>query len=94
MFDTGFALVSFDQVTIMLQRPPAGNPVEQALAAYIWVSDVDDYHRRFEAQGVKVTPPVENLEWGLKEFAVKDPDGHELRFGQILFSSQRMALTA
>jgi len=87
MFDAGFALVSRDHVTIMFQQPPTGQSMEhKSLAAYIWVPDIDDYHRKFEAKGVKVTNLTSNDKWGTREFEVEDPDGHQLRFGQIVFA--------
>jgi len=52
--------------------------------AYVYVDDVDALHAEFMAKGVPHLDPVQDQTWGMREFAVTDPDGNTLRFGQEL----------
>lgn len=47
------------------------------------VDDVDEHHRAFEAQGLKLELP-RNGPWGERFFHLSDPDGHELSFAELL----------
>lgn len=85
MRDTGFALVSRDRVSIMLQQRAGAQARRHGpWAGYVWVSNVDGSRDEFEAKGAKVTRPITEMRWGTREFEVQDPDGYQLRFGQIL----------
>lgn len=63
---------------------------------FVRVTNLDDLYQTFVARGLNVEdperlpaltmPPVEQT-WGVKEFAVKDPDGNRLTFGQSLESA-------
>lgn len=64
-------------------------PAESAAGCYIRVLDVEGIYRSFSASKLPRTgiPRVDTLEdkpWGLREFAVVDPDGNLLRIGQII----------
>ncbi|MCL5742990.1 MAG: VOC family protein [Acidobacteria bacterium] len=64
-------------------------PAESSAGCYIRVMDVETIYRHFSASDLPRTgiPRMERLEdkpWGLREFAVVDPDGNQLRVGQIL----------
>jgi catechol 2,3-dioxygenase-like lactoylglutathione lyase family enzyme len=47
------------------------------------VEKIDDLHASFIAQGMQAEPP-RNGSWGERYFHLKDPDGHELSFAQLL----------
>ena len=49
---------------------------------YVYVDDVESLHAEFAAKGVQRLDAVEDQTWGMREFAVTDPDGNVLRFGQ------------
>ncbi len=84
MLDLGFALLTRDRTTIMLQQWAADESCPQCgLAAYVWVNDVDELHADCAAKDVKVTASVATTSYGTREFQVEDPDGYLLRFGQI-----------
>lgn len=64
-------------------------PAESSAGCYIRVSDVEAIYRDFLAFALPSTgiPRLEKLQdkpWGLREFAVVDPEGNLLRIGQIL----------
>jgi catechol 2,3-dioxygenase-like lactoylglutathione lyase family enzyme len=64
-------------------------PTESSAGCYIRVLDVDSVYRLFSASqlprtGLPRMDALENKPWGLREFAVVDPDGNLLRIGQII----------
>ena len=48
---------------------------------YVRVADADRLHGLYRERGVAIVEPLESKPWGMREFAVADPDGHMLRFG-------------
>ena len=42
--------------------------------------DVDGLHAAYVKRGVTVIEPPTSQPWGLREFAIREPDGHVLRF--------------
>jgi len=64
-------------------------PAESSAGCYIRVLDVASIYRSFSASQLPRTgiPRMDTLEdkpWGLREFAVVDPDGNLLRIGQVI----------
>ena len=64
-------------------------PAESFAGCYIRVRDVQSIFQACSASGLPETgrPRMDRLEdkpWGLKEFAVVDPDGNLLRIGQVI----------
>ena len=83
MIDSGFALVSRDGATIMLQEHPGPVKHSPRWAAYIWVPDIEMSLANLTSRSVKFTQPVASTPWGTREFQVEDHDGYQLRFSQI-----------
>lgn len=48
--------------------------------AIFWVSDVDAFHRRAVAAGLKPDFAPRDAPWGERYFHIVDPDGHEISF--------------
>ncbi|MDB5732164.1 MAG: glyoxalase [Variovorax sp.] len=42
--------------------------------------DIDGLHAAYLKRGVTVLEPPTSQPWGLREFAIREPDGHVLRF--------------
>ena len=49
---------------------------------YLYVSDVDVFYDEVMAAGVACLHAPEDKAWRMREFAVNDPDGALLRFGE------------
>ena len=81
-----FCIVARDTVTIMLDasRESGPLPVNQYLAAYVYVDDADALHREYAAAGVDIARSPEDMDYGCRDFDVRDPDGHMIAFGQDL----------
>jgi uncharacterized glyoxalase superfamily protein PhnB len=49
--------------------------------AYIVVADADAVYARAQAAGATVIRPIQNTDYGSREFSVKDPEGHSWSAG-------------
>jgi catechol 2,3-dioxygenase-like lactoylglutathione lyase family enzyme len=86
-----FAICSRDGLAIMLRRVSAPElivPIEKqggTWEAFFWVSDAEALHAEFNAKGADIVyGPLIQEAYQMKEFAVRDCDGHVLGFGQSL----------
>jgi catechol 2,3-dioxygenase-like lactoylglutathione lyase family enzyme len=81
-----FAIVQRGRVTIALDRTRDGGPVpnNQYWAAYVYVTDADALHAAFRAAGVEIVRGPEDAPYGLRDFDIRDPDGHLIAFGHDL----------
>jgi catechol 2,3-dioxygenase-like lactoylglutathione lyase family enzyme len=64
-------------------------PAESSAGCYIRVLDVESVYKACSVSGLPSSgiPRMDRLEdkpWGLREFAIVDPDGNLLRIGQII----------
>lgn len=64
-------------------------PAESSAGCYIRVLDVESIYSSFSSsqlprQGIPRIDTLEDKPWGLREFAVIDPNGNLLRIGQII----------
>ncbi len=82
----GWIFVSKDNCTIMLGECPDDlHPSKlgcHRYFAYLRVDDVDAYHAHLAGKDVEGLGPVADKPWGMREFALTTPDGHQLMFGQ------------
>lgn len=85
------AILSRDGLAIMLRLvPDAGRirPSDQqggTWDAFFWVRDARALHRQLAEAGADIAyGPVVQEAYHMDEFAVRDPDGHVLGFGQAL----------
>jgi catechol 2,3-dioxygenase-like lactoylglutathione lyase family enzyme len=51
---------------------------------YVYVDDLDAYHAEIAAKDADIIAPPEDKPWGMREMAVRTPDGHRVMFGQAL----------
>ena len=64
-------------------------PAESNSGCYIRVSDVEGVYRAFSSaqlpsKGIPRQDSLEDKSWGMREFAIVDPDGNLIRIGQTL----------
>ena len=81
-----FAIVQHGRVTIALDRTRDGGPVptNQYWAAYVYVEDADALCGEVSRAGVEIVRGPEDMPYGLRDFDIRDPDGHLLAFGHDL----------
>ena len=88
-FDSDYAILRRGAVELHFFTHRELVPEQSSADCYIRVLDVDSfYHTVSSSQlphsGIPRMDPIENRPWGLREFAVIDPDGNLLRIGQII----------
>ncbi len=87
LYDDGFAFVQFqDESLFDLDRIEGLDPATNRAGCYIVTDEVDDWHARFVAEGLSVTP-VEDMPWGMHEFTLTDASGNRIRIGRSVGSS-------
>jgi uncharacterized glyoxalase superfamily protein PhnB len=83
-----FAIHSRSGCPIMFRRVTDANlicPNEKqggTWDAFFWVTDVEALHGELARKGALVVYPPMLQPYGMKEFAVRDPNGYVLGFGQ------------
>lgn len=83
-----FAVYSRSNVPIMfrrVERPDLISPNERqggTWDVFYWVNDVDSLYAELTDRGATVVYPPMVQPYGMKEFAVRDPNGYVLGFGQ------------
>ena len=89
--DGGWSFLSRDAFKVMLgecpDAPPAGELGDHSYVAYLIVKGVDQLHDELAARGAPVIAPPVDQPWGLREFGIRTPDGHRIRFGEPLASA-------
>ena len=72
-----------DQQYVAKEYPAiAGPPLGGTLTLYIEVEDVRRLHDEVRAKGADITMPLTDQFYGMREFAMRDPDGWVLMFAQ------------
>jgi catechol 2,3-dioxygenase-like lactoylglutathione lyase family enzyme len=84
----GWVFVARDNCMLMLgECPDAIPPAElgdHSWFTYLRVDDVDGYHAQVVASGVHPHSPLQSKPWGMREFAVRTPEGFRITIGQII----------
>ena len=88
-----FAICSRDGFAIMLRRISEGGlivPIEKqggTWEAFFWVNDAEALHAELASKGADIVyGPLIQESYQMKEFAIRDCDGHVLGFGEALGS--------
>jgi uncharacterized glyoxalase superfamily protein PhnB len=82
--DWGWASLHRDAVVIMLAKPNAHEGFAKPAftgSLYISINDVDAFWEKLKDKA-NICYPIENFEWGMREFAIYDNNGYILQFGQ------------
>jgi catechol 2,3-dioxygenase-like lactoylglutathione lyase family enzyme len=82
-----FCICGRDGVEVMLSQVGADDSFrpngdyDGRMDAYFWVADADALCAEMTANGADIVCPPEDQPYGMREFWVRDPDGHILIFG-------------
>ena len=82
-----FCIAQRDGIEVMLNQVQSDDTFEPNSAfegrfsAYFWVRDADALHAEFAAKGADIVCEPEDQVYGIREFQVRDADGHLLAFG-------------
>jgi uncharacterized glyoxalase superfamily protein PhnB len=82
--EIGWASLSRDNVQVMLAVPkqhPEFKQPQMTGSVYIHTDDVDKLWKELK-DIVEVVYPLDNFEYGMREFAISDNNGYTIQFGQ------------
>jgi predicted enzyme related to lactoylglutathione lyase len=78
-----------DSLTFMIGRCPAAPLASElgdhAYFAYLAVDDVDAWAARAARENAEILKPPTTEPWGIRELALRAPEGHRLMIGQRIF---------
>ena len=63
---------------------PNWHVVENMWNVYLRTDDVDVFYAEMTERGTAIDYSLCNQPWGMREFGIQDPDGHDIGFGQPL----------
>jgi catechol 2,3-dioxygenase-like lactoylglutathione lyase family enzyme len=75
--------VNLDQVQVFLEQ---GTPSPQGCTLYFVVGDADELHEFHRANGVEIVTPLEDRQYSLRDYSVRDLHGYILNFGQYIYN--------
>ena len=74
-----FGSVGHGSVEVFLCLNDQGNPGTWIM---VFMDDLDRFFSELKELGVKPATEPRDMEWGVREMHIKDPDGHVIRFAQ------------
>lgn len=84
----GWSFLSRDDFKVMLGECPDDRAASElrnhSWFAYVTVSGVDALHQELASRGADVIAGPVTEPWGMREFGIRTPDGHRIRFGEPL----------
>lgn len=88
-FDANYAILRRGAVELHFFTHMELVPAESSAGCYIRVTDVESFYRscsssQLPSKGIPRMETLEDKPWGLREFAIVDPDGNLLRIGQVI----------
>ncbi len=82
----GWSFLSRDAFKVMLGECPDEKPASElgnhSYVAYLIVQGVDQLYEEVSVRGAEVISQLATEPWGLREFSIRTPDGHRIRFGE------------
>lgn len=82
----GWSFLTRDAFSVMLgecaNERPASELGDHSYFAYWNVDDVDGFYREMVERGALVMSEPADQPWGLREFALRTPDGHRITCGE------------
>jgi uncharacterized glyoxalase superfamily protein PhnB len=81
-----WSFLSRDSFKVMLGECPDDIPASElgshSYVAYVTVEGIDALHQEIAGRSAEVDPEPATEPWGMREFGVRTPDGHRIRFGE------------
>jgi len=82
----GWSFLSRDAFKLMLgecrDEKPAGELGDHSYVVYLLVDGIDQLYEEVHARGVELLSAPVTEPWGMREFGIRTPDGHRIRFGE------------
>jgi uncharacterized glyoxalase superfamily protein PhnB len=87
----GWSFLSRDNFKLMLGECPDEKPASElgdhSYVAYLVVDGIDQLYEDVSRRGVEVISAPVTEPWGLREFGIRTPDGHRIRFGEPVLAA-------
>ncbi|GAA1615527.1 VOC family protein [Actinoplanes couchii] len=80
--DDALAALSSGDIETLLLIPWTGDGPPPAQTAYVYADDPDTLCAEYEQAGADITDPIASRPSGMRDFVVRDPDGHSFRIGK------------
>jgi DNA-binding transcriptional MerR regulator len=80
--DGRLAALASGQIEVLLLVPWSGNSIPPTFSAYVYIEDPDTLCAEYEQAGADVVDPVASRPNGMRDFVVRDPDGHRFTLGR------------
>ena len=88
--EEGWASLSRDQVSLMVATPNEQMPFEKTVFTGSFYFHLDDVEALWQSLSgrVEVCYPIEDFDYGMREFAIFDNNGYLLQFGSEIESDE------
>jgi DNA-binding transcriptional MerR regulator len=80
--DDSLAALASGDIEMLLLIPWAGDTPPPAQSAYVYVEDPDSLCDEYREAGADIVVPVTSHPHGMRDFTVRDPDGHRFTLGR------------
>lgn len=81
--ETMMAGVNLGEVQVFLER---GTPPPEGVSASFVVGSADELYEAQRSRGVEMLCELDDREYGLRDYAVRDPYGNRLSFGHYIYT--------
>ncbi|GAA5191202.1 hypothetical protein GCM10023322_48050 [Rugosimonospora acidiphila] len=89
--DDGLAALASGEIELLLLVRWAGEARPPEQSGYVYVEDPDALCAEYRQAGADIVDPVASRAYGMRDFVVRDPDGHRFTLGR---GEQRLRETA
>ena len=80
--DGSQAALASGEIEMLLLVPWAGDAPPAPRSAYVYVEDPDALCAEYQQAGADIVEPVASRPYGMRDFVVRDPDGHRFTLGR------------
>jgi catechol 2,3-dioxygenase-like lactoylglutathione lyase family enzyme len=80
--DDSLAAMASGEIEMLLLVPWTADSPPPAQSAYVYVEDPDALCEEYQQAGADIIDPVASRPYGMRDFAVRDPDGHRFTLGR------------
>lgn len=72
-----------DQKAVLEEYPALGaKPIGGSLTLFIEIEGIEELFQKVQQHGVKITMPMKDQFYGMREFAMEDPEGWVITFAE------------
>ena len=85
MIGDGGDAISGKKATALTRAAISSRKAQRVVTFYYRVDrNIDDFFASVKRKKAKVTSPIQDMEYGMREFTIRDPDGYDITIAQNL----------